>query len=77
MNTYELVKSKAGRKPEFVSEFIGESIDDPVMLNEVKNYLTQWFDSYTSGEIDLSDFDERKVFDYDGWYFELRLSVDD
>jgi hypothetical protein len=77
MNTYELVKSKAGRKPEVVSEFIGESIDDPVMLNEVKTYLTQWFDSYTSGEIDLSDFDERKVFDYDGWYFELRLSVDD
>lgn len=77
MNTYELVKSKAGRKPEIVSEFIGENIDDPIMLNEVKTYLTQWFDSYTSGEIDLSDFDERKVFDYDGWYFELRLSVDD
>jgi len=77
MNTYELVKSKAGRNPVVVSVFVGEDIDDPIMLNEVKTYLTKWFDNYTSGEIDLSDFDKMKVFEYDGWYFKLRLSVGD
>jgi len=78
MKTFELFKSKKGQKEVAVSIFVGESIDDQKMLNEVKTYLTQWFDSYcNSEEIDLSNFDEEKFFEYDGWCFELRLSVGD
>lgn len=75
MKTYLLIKTKAGeRKGTEISNFIGENENDPKMLDEVKSYLTDWLNSYTS----ISDEEISALFSafsgsffYDVWNFEL------
>lgn len=75
MKTYLLIKTKAGeRKGTEISQFVGENENDSKMLDEVKIYLTDWLNSYTS----ISDEEIAALFSafsgsfsYDVWNFEL------
>jgi len=75
MKTYSLIKTKDGeRKGTEISHFIGENENDPKMLDEVKTYLTEWLNSYTSiSDEEISDLFSAFAgsFSYDVWIFEL------
>lgn len=75
MKTYSLIKTKAGeRKGTEISNFIGENENDPKMLDEVKIYLTDWLNSYTSiSDEEIADLFSAFAgsFSYDVWNFEL------
>jgi len=79
MKTFNLIKTKTGERTGLiVSTFIGESTNDTKMLDEVKNYLTTWLNSYTS----ISDEEVSKLFEnfdgdfsYDVWNFTLEIEA--
>jgi len=77
---FNLIKRRDGeRRGTDIATFSGYSIDDPVMLEDVVQYMKGWLDGYNNSltyeEIDelLSDAvdDGRFGFRYDVWNFSL------
>ena len=74
MKTFALGKYKQGGKSITASIFIGESLEDPKMLDEVKLYLKLWLAGYTDishEETEELFKDFKGFFTYDGWEFDL------